>query len=201
MRLATPPHSSWTHKLARFVVRPMVQGPITPNHLTTARLVTGLAACAALAVGARDWTIWGGILWLVSAFLDRADGELARLSGTTSPGGHAYDYTCDVAVNSLFFLGIGIGLRDDALGWWAVLLGFIGAAGVAGASILSERLENQWDTEQKAYVGIAGFDFDDVLYLFSPIAWLGWLLPLLVGAAVGGPIFLIWTWKRLRDAG
>jgi phosphatidylglycerophosphate synthase len=178
----------------------MVHGPITPNHLTTARLVTGVAACAALAVGVHSWTIWGGVLWLVSAFLDRADGELARLGGKTSPGGHAYDFACDVGVNSLFFLAIGIGLRDDSLGWWAIPLGLAATVGIAGASILSERLEEQWTNGQKAYAGIAGFDFDDVLYLFAPAAWLGWLLPLLVGASVGGPAFLIWTWLRLRHA-
>ena len=79
MAFATPPYSSWTHRLARAFIRPMLGGPITPNHLTTARLVIGLAACAAFAVGERSWDVAGGVLWIVSAFLDRADGELARL--------------------------------------------------------------------------------------------------------------------------
>jgi hypothetical protein len=37
-----------------------------------------------------------------------------------------------------------------------------------------------------------------VLYLFGPIAWLGWFLPVLVGAAVGAPAIALWTWIRLR---
>ena len=66
---------SWTHRLARPLVRPLVGTRVTPNHLTTLRLLTGLGACAALAVGDRGLEIWGGWLWLASALRDRADGE------------------------------------------------------------------------------------------------------------------------------
>ena len=198
MMFATPPYSSWTHKLARALIRPMLGGPITPNHLTTARLVTGLAACAAFAVGERSWDVAGGVLWIVSAFLDRADGELTRLGNLTSASGHFYDYVCDVAVNSLLFLAIGVGLRHGALGGWAIMLGVLAAAAVAAASLLSERLEQKRGSGKKAYVGYFGFDFDDVLYLFGPIAWLGWFLPVLIGAVVGAPAIALWTWFRLR---
>lgn len=192
---------SWTHLIARAFVRPLVGTPITPNHLTTGRLVTGLAACAAFAVGSPTWTLWGGVLWLISAFLDRADGELARLAGSSSKWGHVYDYICDVAVNSVFFLSIGIGLRDSDLGWWAVAMGLLAGSSVAAASVLSEALERRQGGTRKAYEGFAGFDFDDVLYLFAPIAWLGWLAPLLIGAAIGGPIFAVVTWYRLVRVG
>ena len=100
--LITPPHTSWTHRLSRLLVRPLVGTPVTPNHLTTLRLATGLAACASFAVGDDTWTLWGGVLWLVSCLLDRADGELARMDGLSSPWGHRYDYYCDVAVVPTF---------------------------------------------------------------------------------------------------
>jgi len=190
---------SWTHKMARVVILPLANTPVTPNHITTLRLVTGLAACAAFAVGERSWDIWGGWLWLLSAFLDRADGELARVSGKTSPWGHKYDMVADVGVTALFFLGAGIGLRGGALGDWAILLGTLGALGVVAAEVLAEIIdrENQ-DTGEKAYPGFAGFDFDDVLYLFAPVVWLGWQMPFVVGAAVGAPAFALLTWHRLR---
>ena len=38
---------SWTHKMARICILPLVNTPVTPNHLTTVRLITGIAACAA----------------------------------------------------------------------------------------------------------------------------------------------------------
>ena len=73
---------SWTHKMARVCILPLVNTPVTPNHLTTVRLITGIAACACFAVGDRQWDIWGGWLWLFSAFMDRADGEYWRSGGS-----------------------------------------------------------------------------------------------------------------------
>ncbi|MBT7248586.1 MAG: CDP-alcohol phosphatidyltransferase family protein [Rhodospirillaceae bacterium] len=189
---------SWTHKIARICILPLVNTPVTPNHLTTVRLISGIGACVCFGVGEREFDVWGGWLWLFSAFLDRADGELARVSGKTSPGGHKYDMFCDIAVTSLFFLGAGIGLRHGWLGDWAVLAGVAGAAGVFVAEILAEKIDqmNQ-DTGEKAYPGFAGFDFDDVLYLFAPVVWLGWQMPFVVGASVGAPAFALLTWYRL----
>ena len=190
---------SWTHKIARVCILPLVNTPITPNHLTTTRLVSGVAACACFAVGERSWDIRGGWLWLFSAFLDRADGELARVSGKTSPWGHKYDMVCDVAVTSLFFLGAGVGLRHSFLGDWAILMGIMGALGVFAAEIIAESIDQMnKDTGEKAYSGFAGFDFDDVLYLFAPVVWLGWQMPFVVGASVGAPAFALMTWYKLQ---
>lgn len=201
MALLTPPYSSWTHKLARAAVRPLVGGPITPNHLTTARLASGLVACAAFAVDQRSWDIAGGAIWIVSAFLDRADGELARLGNRTSASGHRYDYVSDVAVNALLFAAIGVGSRHGYLGDWAVAVGVLAAISIAAASLLSERLERRTASGDKAYAGILGFDFDDLLYLFGPIAWLGWLHHALVGAAVVAPVLVLLTAWRLARLG
>jgi phosphatidylglycerophosphate synthase len=190
--------SSWTHRIARWMILPLVGTGVTPNHLTTARLVTGLAACACFLPGTAGGDLWGGVLWLVSAFLDRADGELARASGQMSASGHAYDYATDVAVNALFFAAVGVGLRGSALGPLAIPLGLLAAASIAAASVLSEALELRMPSGGKAYSGVAGFDFDDMLYLLAPLAWLGWLVPVLLGAAIVGPILAILTWWRFR---
>jgi archaetidylinositol phosphate synthase len=193
---------SWTHKMARICILPLVNTPVTPNHLTAVRLFTGIAACAAFAVGTREWDIWGGVFWLVSAFLDRADGELARVSGKTSPFGHKFDLFCDVTVTSLFFLGAGIGLRDSTvfdihLGQWPIWLGLLAAAGVFAAEIFAEIIDRrQADTGEKAYPGIWGFDFDDILYLFAPVVWLDLHLYFVLGASVGAPAFALLTWYK-----
>jgi hypothetical protein len=79
-------------------------------------------------------------------------------------------------------------------------MGLLAGSCVAAASVLSEILEKRQGGTRKAYEGIGGFDFDDVLYLFAPIAWLGWLSPLLIGAAIGGPIFAAVTGYRLARA-
>lgn len=194
----TPPHTSWTHKLSRVLVRPLVGTRVTPNDLTTGRLFTGLAACGAFMVGDLTWDIWGGLLWLASCLLDRADGELARLSGKSSASGHRYDYLCDVGVNGLFFFAVGVGLRGTEFGAWAIVLGALAGLSVAAASVLSEKLERSGSGNDKAYAGILGFDFDDVLYLLGPAAWFGLFPYLLVGAATVAPLFVILTWARIQ---
>ena len=190
---------SWTHKAARWCILPLVHTPVTPNHLTTLRLLTGIAACALFAAGPRELEVWGGWLWLLSAFLDRADGELARESGKTSKRGHRLDYFCDVTVTSLFFVGIGIGLRDGGWGSWTLLMGLAAGGGVLLAEILAERIDQSLeDTGDKAYPGFAGFDFDDILYLFAPVVWLDWHFGFLVCATVGAPAFAWLTYSKYR---
>jgi phosphatidylglycerophosphate synthase len=155
---------SWTHKLVRPLVRPLVGTGVTPNHITTARLVTGLLASAMLLPGTALWTWWAGWMWLLSALLDRADGELARVGNMSSLEGQAWDYKVDLIVNPVFFVAIGVGLRDSILGGYAIPLGII-----AGGSV----------------------------YLFTPLAWLDWLMPVMVGAAIGGSFMALLTLWRL----
>jgi archaetidylinositol phosphate synthase len=185
--------TTWAHLLAR----PLVGTVVRPNHLTTLRLLTGIAACIAFALGTRAGMWWGGGLWLVSAFLDRADGELARIGNMMSPGGHRYDYLADVWVNTLFFVAIGFGLRHSWLGAWSIPLGAVSGASVLLGSLFSEWLERRSPTGAKGISGKWGFDPDDALYLMGPLAWLGWLSPILVGASVGATAVMIITGVRL----
>jgi phosphatidylglycerophosphate synthase len=185
-------NDTWTHGLARCAVRPLIGRGVTPNHLTTLRLLTGVAACAFLAVSPARLhaaPLWGGGLWVVSAFLDRADGELARIGNMMSPGGHRYDYLVDNGVNCLFFLAIGIGLRHarlfgHVLGPWSVALGVLASAALLLCNWMSELYEKRVPSE-RIWSGAWGFHPDDALYLLGPAAWLGWLLPILLGAAIG----------------
>ena len=183
---------SWTHKIARICVLPLINTSISPNHITVIRLITGLLACAAFA---SKLNIIGGIFWLISTFLDRADGELARISGKTTEWGHKFDYYCDTLITALFFIAIGINLRDNLSGYWSISLGICAALGVIFTEIYAEIIDQKkQSTGEKAYPGIMGFDFDDILYLFAPIVWLNWHLPFLIGASIGAPAFAIFTW-------
>ncbi len=190
--------NSWTHRLARPLVRPLVGTGITPNHITTARLVSGLMAAAALCPGTPYWTWWAGGLWLLSAFLDRADGELARVGNMASPEGQAWDYQVDVIVNPSFFVGAGIGLRHSFLGLYAIPLGILAGGSVFLAAYWSKALELRRGGDEKAYSGAFGFDFDDMLYLLAPMAWLGWTAPIVIGAAIGGTLMALLTAWRLH---
>ncbi len=183
--------------MARVTIRPLIGTSVTPNHLTTARLVIGVLACFGFMVNSPIWSLWSGILWLISCFLDYADGELARLSGLSSASGHTYDYFCDVFVNSFLFVAVGINLTDSPMGNWSILLGLIAGISIAIASVFSEWLEEESDNSTKAYSGIFGFDFDTLLFLVAPAAWMGLFSYILIGAAIAGPFFAILTGFRI----
>ena len=194
--------TTWTHLAARAVVRPLVGTPVRPNHLTTLRLAVGLAAAGALALGTPAGDLWAGGLWLVSAFLDRADGELARIADLCSPGGHTYDYVVDTGVNAIFFLALGVGQRGSWLGLWAPALGALACASMIAACWIAEEFEKLSPAGVKTVSGRWGFDPDDALYLFGPICWVGpvLLLPCLLLAAAGTTIFMLIFLTRLLGA-
>lgn len=190
-------NDTWTHAVARAAVRPLLGTRVRPNHLTTLRLLSGGAACVALALGTRAGAWWGGGLWLLSAFLDRADGELARTGNMMSPGGHRYDYVVDMGINAAFFAAIGIGLRHSVLAGWAIPLGVVAFLCMLLCSWLSEEYEKRSVPGVRAWSGAWGFHPDDALYLLGPAAWLGWLAPVLVGAAAGTLAMTVLTGGRL----
>jgi len=82
-----------------------------------------------------------------------------------------------VFVTALFFIGIGIGLRGTSfwnvdLELWTIVMGFCASAGVIAAEILAEKIDQaQKHTGEKAYAGFSGFDFDDILFQYSLIAF------------------------------
>lgn len=193
-----PPPQTWVHGIARAMIRPLINTPVTPNHLTTLRLLLGLAAALAFAHGAYLWQAAGGAIFIFSALLDRADGELARLSGRMSKAGHRYDLFSDGFSNVAAFVGIGVGLRDSVLGMWAPWLGLLAGLAVAGIFIVVMLLHNVGSKPGVAFNYPHGFDFDDALFVIGPVAWLNGLLPLIIAAAIGAPLFLLFSLWRYR---
>ncbi|TDD82000.1 CDP-alcohol phosphatidyltransferase family protein [Actinomadura darangshiensis] len=68
---------------------------VTPNQLTVAALVLGLAAGACFAVASWPWLLAGALLYHLSFTLDCMDGKIARLKGTGSVFGAWLDYIFD----------------------------------------------------------------------------------------------------------
>src|SRR5258708_20932530 len=126
-------HDTWAHRLVRPIVRRLVNTAATPNQLTAARLLTAVASSLLLAGGDPRWSDVGAAIFLVSFFLDRADGDLARLSGKASALGHRFDLCSDYSANILAFMGMGFGLQSSPLGTAAIALGAL-AAPVIGAA-------------------------------------------------------------------
>ncbi|KAF0138340.1 MAG: putative CDP-alcohol phosphatidyltransferase [Rhodospirillaceae bacterium] len=189
-------HNTWIHQIARVLVRPLVASPVTPNHVTTLRLVMGVAAAGAAAEGSEGWRQVGAGLFLVSMLLDRADGELARLSGRKSAFGHKYDLVSDSIANALIFIGLGIGLRDNVPG--AVPMGTVAGFAVAAILWLVMRVENIAGRRAAELGGRAGFDPDDGMLVVPVLMGVGGGTPLLYAAAVGAALFAVFFFWRFH---
>ena len=191
-------HDTWIHRFVRPGVRPIARSRLTPNHVTTLRLITGVAAAAAYAIGGADGYFWGGVLFVASVLLDRADGELARLGGKSTPWGHTYDLCVDSLCNAIVFLGLGLGLRDGPLGLWAPTLGVLAGAAIAAILFMTLKAEAMAGQRAGEIKGAAGFDPDDAVVIVPLAVWLGWPQGLLIAAAVGAPAFALFVFAVLR---
>ncbi len=197
LRLAAiePP---WDQQLARRLVAPLQQTAVTPNHITTLSLLTGLAAAGLFAAGGALAHL-GAVMFVLALVLDHADGELARMTGRTSRFGHYYDLAADATVLTMVFMGIGLGLPSGALDGWAAELGVL--AGVSIAIIISLRaeIERRLGKAATRQPNLLGFAVEDVLYLLVPITWVGALEPFIALAGVGAPLYALWVlWQAVR---
>ena len=105
------------------------------------------------------------------------------------PGGHKFDLVSDSLANAVAFIGIGIGLRDSALGLWAPALGVIAGAAVAMVLWLVMRLEDGGGERAGELSGFSGADPDDAMIVVPIVMAVGGAMPLLIAAAVGAPAF------------
>lgn len=185
-------HNTWIHKIARAtIVRPLAKTPVTPNQVTTVRIAAGVSAAIAIAVGDPYWSMIGAWLFILSMLLDRADGDLARLTGRTSPGGHKYDLFADAFCNSLIFVGLGVGLMKSDYGLLAIPMGILAGISVATILMLVIRIERLQGARAAEIGGIFGFDPDDAMLAVPVAILLGWSEPLLAAACIGAPAFAV----------
>jgi phosphatidylglycerophosphate synthase len=198
--LLIPIDPPWDQRLARALTRPLIATPITPNQITTLSLGVGLLAALLYAQG--GWAAHvGAACFVLSFWLDHADGELARMTGRTSSFGHYYDLAAGGAVLVALFVGIGVGARHGTLGAWSIGLGV--AAGIATAVIFVLRMELERRAGKTAtrQPNLLGFEMEDVMYLVGPVTWLHLLWPFLLLAGIGTPVFalfVLWQGRRLR---
>jgi phosphatidylglycerophosphate synthase len=188
----------WDQRLAHALLQPLLATRITPNQITTLSLAVGCLAAGLYASGGAAVHV-GGLCFMLSFWLDHADGELARMTGRTSSFGHYYDLAAGGAVLVALFVGIGIGLRDGTLGALAIGLGAGAGLATAVTFVLRMELERRAGKAATRQPNLLGFEVEDVMYLLGPITWLGLLQPFLILAGIGAPLFaLLVLWQRRR---
>ena len=182
------------HRIVRPAVRAVAKTRMTPNHITTLRLASGIAAALAFAAGDAGWSTAGGVIFVVSMLLDRADGELARQTGQSSRAGYWYDIISDGASNVLAMLGIGIGLWDS----WGIAGPLLGGLAGAGIGALFVQLFVLRLAQPRGYEVAPGIilDPDDALILVPVFVWTGLAFPMLVAGALIAPLAALWIGLR-----
>ena len=187
-------HDTIAHRVIRPSIRLLAKTPVTPDHLTLLRFASGVAAAVLFATGRTDI---GGAVFLVSALLDRADGELARQTGRFSEHGHRYDLLADWSAGAMAFIGLGLGARGGPLGALAPVLGLLAAVGV---SVLFWGINTLEMRSLPRFSGRAGrvlVDPDDAMFAIPPLLWCFGAAAVLLPAGTLAPLLALWMVFRL----
>jgi archaetidylinositol phosphate synthase len=194
------PPKTYVHTVARWMMKPLVGTPVTPNHITTLRLLSGVMAAWCFSNTGNIWQAWGGIIFIFSMLMDRADGELARMTMQSSRWGHWYDLVCDMFVNMVLFMGIGYGLSDLTwMGEWSTLLGAMVGISIGAIFIIVFQFHINGTHPGVVFMYPDGFDLDDSMFVIPLFAWFDGMLYLLIIAGIVAPAFLIYSiWVAVR---
>lgn len=203
-----PLPSTWDARIARHLVRPLKNTRVSPNHLTTLRLLIGVAGIACIAQGGYAWSNWGALLVVISNFVDHTDGELARISGKSSKIGHFYDLASDALITVLLFVSFGMAVANtappDAVPgvFGPVLRGTIAGLAVALIFFLRMRIESRVGKSGTRQASAGGFETEDVLYLLPLVTLTNGIGPFLTAASIGAPLFAVLViidyWRVMR---
>ena len=120
---------SFHRRLAGPVTRLAVTAGISPNLVSVASVVVGVAGAWCLWSATPALALLGIALYAASVVLDHADGQVARLTLTESRLGEWLDVLNDTVVHAALVLAMGV-----TTGGIATTLGVIAAAGVVGSS-------------------------------------------------------------------
>lgn len=184
----------WDARLARRLVTPLKDTWVTPNYLTTLRLLIGLAAALAFVPGTYGWSNLAALLLILSNFADHTDGELARLSGKTSRIGHWYDLASDAVVTIFLFIAMGVGAKTTvALDVPAPVLGALAGCAIALIFYLRRRMEQMVGKTATRQASVGGFETEDVLYLLPIVTVCNGVVPFVIVASICAPLFAIWV--------
>lgn len=131
----TPLDRAVHRRLSRPITRLAVARGLTPNQVTLASLVAGLAAVFCLAQGTSGLSLAGLGLYLLAVVLDHADGEVARLTLTESRLGEWLDIAVDTLVHSGIVVVLGA-ITQRLAGQGGLLLGAVAAVGFIGGAVM-----------------------------------------------------------------
>jgi phosphatidylglycerophosphate synthase len=167
-------------RLSRPLTRLLLRTPASPNAVTVAAIVLGVAGGLLLALPGLPALVTAIGLIVLSGVLDCSDGELARLRFAESRLGHWLDVVGDTVVHVAILAGIALRItgEGDAPGWRAamtLLVGVLCAFAVITWSDASEERRHR----------VAGWENRVLDGILSPLSTRDWhVFPL--GFALAG---------------
>ncbi|MGH1525250.1 CDP-alcohol phosphatidyltransferase family protein [Leifsonia sp. L25] len=147
---SAPAYSRFVNRrIGRYLAALAYRARLTPNAVTGISAVFTFAAIALLVVFPPGW--WLGVvvavLLLVGYAFDSADGQLARLRGSSSPSGEWLDHMVDATKVSAMPLALAVGFArfGSAPTWWLLVpIGFaVVSAVLFFGMILTEQLRRR----------------------------------------------------------
>jgi phosphatidylglycerophosphate synthase len=123
-------------RLSRPVTRTAIALGITPNQISVASLLVGLAAAWCFWVGTPVAAVVGLLVYVAAVVLDHADGEVARLTFAESRVGEWLDILVDTLVHATMVIAMGLAAERIAGG--GSLLGVVGALGVVASAAVAK---------------------------------------------------------------
>jgi phosphatidylglycerophosphate synthase len=198
-------------RVSRPLTRVLLRTSLSPNAVTLAGIVLGVAGGLLLARPGIPAVLGAIALLEVGAILDCSDGELARLRFAESRLGHWLDVVGDTLVHVAVFAGIALRIAraGEAPGWPALVSLLVGVAAAFGVIT--------WSDESESRRRVPGWENRVLDGFLSPLTTRDWhLFPILFAlagrldvlvpaAAVGAQVFWIVTLvilvRALRRAG
>lgn len=169
--------------LSGAVSRRLLRTPVTPNQITLASLLIGVAGSALIGTGVYRAQALGAVLLWTCCILDGCDGEVARLKLLCSKRGAWLDVACDNVAHLATFTGIAVGVwraePTPGLAWAGALL-------VSGVALSMFWV---WRLGSAVALFVERVASRDYVYLVSPLVLLGKLSWFFWAAAVGSHLF------------
>ena len=181
--------------------RLLVKTPVTPNQITSASLLLGLAGAVLVATGIYRWQLLGGSLWWLCCILDGCDGEVARVKLLCSKAGAAYDVAADNVAHLATFAGIAAGVYRAGAGPGALWAGLLLVSGVAASMfsvwwLILRRPDEPRSELERCVERVASRDY---VYLLVALIALGKLHWFFWAAAFGSHAFNAALWIMARS--
>jgi phosphatidylglycerophosphate synthase len=192
-------------RLSRHVSGHAIAWGVTPNQVTLASLVVGLAAVACFWHATPASALLGLALYVGAVVLDHADGEVARLTLAESASGEWLDVAVDTLVHAL--LVAAMGTTAQAVADAGAALGAVGALGVVASAASAKA----WPGPTSTRLGTAllqrlgardSFYAILIAFLVLLALWPAALGPFMAVVAVGAHLYWIscLLWRRASRA-